>query len=336
MAAARRDGRGVRHLLAAALGRQRAAGQTTAVGPHGLQAPSSGEGAPGVVVRWLWTRAAGAGGPRRGGVRSAARRRRGGRARRPPPPPRRRRRGGAAAQDAASAGAAALGTVVAGGQQRCRGGQAGGPWAGGDALCPRAPPRPAPPRPTHPQAKATVIASGITAHGRSKTYKRRGLWAIKKKHGGKFPVTKAAAKPAAAPSKAPRLYPADDVPKPLAVRAVRKPTKLRAGIEAGTVLILLAGRFKGKRAVCLGQLPSGLLLVTGPFKLNGVPARRVNQAYVIATSTKVRGGGGGGEGQMVGFSRLRRRRAAAGHGGRQQQRRHRQQARARLPPVHGG
>lgn len=29
------------------------------------------------------------------------------------------------------------------------------------------------------------------------------------------------------------------------------------------------------------------LVISGPFKINGVPLRRVNQAYVIGTSTKV-------------------------------------------------
>ncbi|KAI5284849.1 hypothetical protein KEM54_001019 [Ascosphaera aggregata] len=87
--------------------------------------------------------------------------------------------------------------------------------------------------------------------------------------------------------KASKWYPTQDDAKPKKVRKTVHPAKPRASLQPGTVLILLAGRFRGKRVILLKHLPQGVLLVTGPFKLNGVPLRRVNARYVIATSSKV-------------------------------------------------
>merc|ERR1712109_1597 len=62
---------------------------------------------------------------------------------------------------------------------------------------------------------------------------------------------------------------------------------LRPSLQEGTVAIVLAGAHKGKRVLVLKQLASGLVLITGPMKLNGCPMRRINQNYLLATKTQV-------------------------------------------------
>jgi len=148
-------------------------------------------------------------------------------------------------------------------------------------------------------ARSKEITRHVGRLSRSQVWAARGLYKGLKKSDKPTPETppayleksiggdKNGGKRLVPTAKAPRFYPAEDVRQPKKSRKYPHAPSVRSSITPGTVLILLAGRYRGKRVVFLKQLSSGLLLVTGPFKLNGVPLRRVNQAYVIATSTKV-------------------------------------------------
>ncbi|CAI5728961.1 unnamed protein product [Hyaloperonospora brassicae] len=139
---------------------------------------------------------------------------------------------------------------------------------------------------THPQLSqsvSAVSASRVAKPNASRVSTYRSCATNK--------VTTHVHKPPSSVRAATKWYSADFVPKPLPSAKTRrnstKTARLRKSITPGTILILLSGRFRGKRVVFLKQLPSGTLLATGPYKVNGVPLRRVNQSFVIATSTQI-------------------------------------------------
>ena len=68
---------------------------------------------------------------------------------------------------------------------------------------------------------------------------------------------------------------------------IPKASHISAPLTPGQVVIILSGRFRGRRVVFLKKLESNLLLVTGPYRYNGVPLKRVNAAYVLPTNTKL-------------------------------------------------
>lgn len=153
-----------------------------------------------------------------------------------------------------------------------------------------------------PQRRNYNLGSGVYRFSRTRMYHKKALWkfmgkitpktprpksktTIEKKIGGE----KNGGTRTVYLKKRTKSYPtANKVRKhPSKTYFCQHKRKFRASLKPGAIVILLAGLHKGKRAVLLKNMASGLLLVSGPFTLNGVPLRRIHPNYVVATSTQI-------------------------------------------------
>jgi len=109
----------------------------------------------------------------------------------------------------------------------------------------------------------STLPGGISRLGRAAVYGKRALY--KRKKVAKKPTAKDApttkvkqvggdknGKQRTVPlTKESRFYPTEDVKRPLRHRKTPRPTKLRSTLTPGTVVILLAGRHRGKVSLLL-------------------------------------------------------------------------------------
>ena len=114
------------------------------------------------------------------------------------------------------------------------------------------------------------LAGGISKYSRTAVYKKRALYKKKKtvsvkktpkvelfktkKIGG----DKNGSTRKVAVEKTPRFYPTEDCPKPMPNRKHQRASKLRPSLVPGAVLVLLAGRFRGKVSSCIKHRAFGL------------------------------------------------------------------------------
>lgn len=80
----------------------------------------------------------------------------------------------------------------------------------------------------------------------------------------------------------------DDIPKfveKYKARTARKPRVGRTDLAKGMVVVVLEGIFASKRVVYLKGLEGNLALCAGPKSINGVPLFKIDERYLLATST---------------------------------------------------
>lgn len=121
------------------------------------------------------------------------------------------------------------------------------------------------------------LVPGVRRYGAVASAKRSATYKHTKKGLGKSVAHKA---PVRADKLEGKFYASDDTK--VALRSHRgkaKTAKLRKSIRAGTVVIVLAGRFRGKRVIVLKQLKeSGMLLVTGQLECKQQRRKRMRSA----------------------------------------------------------